>query len=107
MMNDSSSFFFRRPGRLNILQLGTLPLWAEILLAILIKLIVLSALWYAFFSHPQTSHMRLPTQKMEQHLLASADRAFADHLAGSAPAKAEAVANDKTPPALKDRHGTD
>ena len=46
-----------------------LPLWLEIVLVLLIKLIALFILWKAFFSHPQTKHMALPTPAVEQHLL--------------------------------------
>jgi len=46
-----------------------LPLALEIALALLIKLMILTLLWYAFFSTPQTKKMRLPTPQVEQHLL--------------------------------------
>jgi hypothetical protein len=46
-----------------------LPLWLEIALVLLIKLIALFILWKAFFSYPQTKHMALPTPVVEQHLL--------------------------------------
>jgi hypothetical protein len=46
-----------------------LPLWLEIVLVLLIKLTALFILWKAFFSHPQTKHMALPTPAVEQHLL--------------------------------------
>ncbi|WP_295748692.1 cytochrome oxidase putative small subunit CydP [Undibacterium sp.] len=46
-----------------------LPLWLEILVVLLIKLIALYFLRAAFFSQPQTKHMRLPTPTVEQHLL--------------------------------------
>jgi hypothetical protein len=46
-----------------------LPLWLEILVVLLIKLIALYFLRAAFFSQPKTTHMRLPTPMVEQHLL--------------------------------------
>ncbi|AZP14126.1 cytochrome oxidase putative small subunit CydP [Undibacterium parvum] len=46
-----------------------LPLWLEILVVLLIKLIALYFLRAAFFSQPQAKHMRLPTPMVEQHLL--------------------------------------
>lgn len=48
-----------------------LPLWLEITLVLLIKLAALFFLWQAFFSHPQTRHMALPTPAVEQHLLSA------------------------------------
>lgn len=59
-------------GRLSQLGKTTrrgLPLWLEIVLVLLIKLTALFILWKAFFSHPQTKHMALPTPAVEQHLL--------------------------------------
>jgi hypothetical protein len=49
-----------------------LPLWLEILVVLLIKLIALYFLRAAFFSQPKTKHMRLPTPMVEQHLLSPA-----------------------------------
>lgn len=46
-----------------------LPLWLEIALVLLIKVVALFFLWKTFFSHPQTKHMALPTPAVEQHLL--------------------------------------
>lgn len=40
-----------------------------IAIALLVKIALLYGLWYAFFSHPQTKKMRLPTAQVEQHLL--------------------------------------
>ncbi|MFZ6747969.1 cytochrome oxidase putative small subunit CydP [Undibacterium sp. Ren11W] len=38
-------------------------------MVLLLKLLALLFLWKAFFSHPQTKHMRLPTPTVEQHML--------------------------------------
>jgi hypothetical protein len=48
---------------------GTLSYAAAITLALLLKVLLLSLLWKAFFSAPQTKKMRLPTAAVEQHLL--------------------------------------
>lgn len=47
-----------------------LPLALAITLALIVKVLILYGLWYAFFSAPQAKHMRMPTAKVEQHLLA-------------------------------------
>jgi hypothetical protein len=47
---------------------GKLSYAAAIALALLLKLLLLSLLWKAFFSAPQTMKMRLPTAAVEQHL---------------------------------------
>lgn len=39
---------------------------------IAVKCLVLYGLWYAFFSHPQTKHMLLPSDQVERHLFAPA-----------------------------------
>lgn len=52
-------------------RLTRLPLALEIGLALLFKIVIIFALWYAFFSNPQTKHMLLPTDQVEQHLLTS------------------------------------
>ena len=44
----------------------------EIALALLIKIVILTLLWHAFFSSPQTKKMRMPTPQVEQHLLTPA-----------------------------------
>lgn len=62
-------------------RLTRLPLALEIALAVLLKLVILFALWHAFFSRPQATHMLLPTIQVEQHLLAGA----APHTPASAP----------------------
>ena len=46
-----------------------LPLALEIVLVLLIKIVILTLLWHAFFSTPQTKKMRMPTPQVEQHLL--------------------------------------
>ncbi|MES3023419.1 MAG: cytochrome oxidase putative small subunit CydP [Pseudomonadota bacterium] len=46
-----------------------LPLALAITLALVVKVIILSLLWKAFFSSPQTKKMRLPTEQVEQRLL--------------------------------------
>lgn len=51
-------------------RLTRLPLALEIALALLLKIAILTLLWKAFFSHPQTKKMALPTPQVEQHLLA-------------------------------------
>lgn len=33
-----------------------------------VKCLVLYGLWHAFFSHPQTKHMLLPSGQVERHL---------------------------------------
>lgn len=54
-----------RPRRLRGASLAL-----AITLAILVKLLLLFGLWKAFFSQPQAKHMRMPTARVEQHLLA-------------------------------------
>lgn len=39
---------------------------------IAVKCLVLYGLWYAFFSHPQTKHMLLPSDQVERHLFTPA-----------------------------------
>lgn len=53
-----------------------LPLWLEIALVLLIKVVLLFFLWKLFFSHPQTKHMVLPAPVVEQHFLSSKPAAF-------------------------------
>nr|WP_315219008.1 cytochrome oxidase putative small subunit CydP [uncultured Duganella sp.] len=45
------------------------PLALAITLALIVKALILYGLWHAFFSAPQVKHMRMPTAKVEQHLL--------------------------------------
>ncbi|WP_395826309.1 cytochrome oxidase putative small subunit CydP [Collimonas sp.] len=46
-----------------------LPLAVEITLILAIKIALLTLLWKAFFSEPQTKKMRMPTALVEQHFL--------------------------------------
>ncbi len=46
-----------------------LPFALTITLALVLKVILLMALHKAFFSQPQVKKMRMPTEKVEQHLL--------------------------------------
>ena len=51
-------------------QLHGSSLALAIILALIVKALILFGLWKAFFSAPQTKHMRMPTATVEQHLLA-------------------------------------
>ncbi len=46
-----------------------MPLALAITLALLLKGLLLFGLWKAFFSAPQAKHMRMPPERVEQHLL--------------------------------------
>lgn len=48
-----------------------IPLAVTITLTLIVKVIILSMLHKAFFSAPQAKKMRMPTQKVEQHLLST------------------------------------
>jgi hypothetical protein len=48
---------------------GGMPLWLAITLALLLKMILLTLLYRAFFAAPQAKKMRMPTATVEQHLL--------------------------------------
>lgn len=48
-----------------------LPLAVEITLILIVKIALLTVLWKAFFSEPQTKKMRMPTDLVEQHFLSS------------------------------------
>ena len=61
-MRSPLAFLQRRP------QTGW-PLAVELALALALKVLVLWLLWHTFFSAPPTHHMRLPTPRVEQHLL--------------------------------------
>jgi hypothetical protein len=50
-----------RPGRRSLAYM--------ISIALVVKVVLLYALWSLFFSHPQTKKMRLPTAQVESHLL--------------------------------------
>ncbi len=41
----------------------------DITLVLIVKIIVLSLLWYAFFRHPQAPHFRMTMPQVEQRLL--------------------------------------
>jgi len=73
-----------------------LPLALEIVLVLLIKIVILTLLWHAFFSAPQTKKMRLPTPQVEQHLLTPS--------AIAATPSAAAPASSSTPKAHDDTH---
>ena len=72
--------------------LRRLPFAATITLAIVLKLILLFALYKAFFSTPQVKKMRMPTARIEQHLLDTP-------AAATAPAAALASSTMSAPPA--------
>jgi hypothetical protein len=46
-----------------------IPLAVTITLTLIVKVIILTMLHKAFFSAPQVKKMRMPTAKVEQHLL--------------------------------------
>ena len=46
-----------------------IPLWLSITLALVLKVLLLTLLWKAFFAHPQARKMRVPAAQVEQHLL--------------------------------------
>jgi hypothetical protein len=48
-----------------------IPLAVAITTALIVKVIILFMLHKAFFSAPQVKKMRMPTEKVEQHLLSS------------------------------------
>lgn len=49
--------------------LHRMPLALAITLALIVKVILLTMLHKAFFSAPQVKKMRMPTARVEQHLL--------------------------------------
>ncbi len=51
----------------------------EITLALVLKLLLLGLIWWAFFSAPATRHMRLDPDRVQQHLLQSTSLADAPH----------------------------
>ena len=65
-------------------RLHGLPLAATITVALVVKVIILYLLHAAFFSAPPVKKMRMPTAKVEQHLL-------------GAPVTASAPAREPTP----------
>lgn len=42
-----------------------------ITVALIVKMVILALLWKVFFSTPQTKHMLLPAEQVEQHLFAA------------------------------------
>jgi len=50
-------------------RLHGMPLAVTITLTLIVKVILLTMLHKAFFSAPQVKKMRMPTAKVEQHLL--------------------------------------
>ncbi len=80
-----------------------LPLWAEITLVLLVKVAILTLLWNAFFSKPQTKHMRLPTEKVEQQLLSKTDSNNSKELPGSAAQHKYKLENQ---PELREKNGS-
>ncbi|MCH8618452.1 cytochrome oxidase putative small subunit CydP [Undibacterium sp. TS12] len=74
-----------------------LPLWMEIVLVLIVKVAILTLLWHAFFSRPQTKHMRLPADRLEQHLLGAGSHSS---LAG------QRIEARKNQPELKDSHAS-
>ena len=66
----------RRPTRQGaesdmLRRLHRMPLGLTITLALVVKVLILFMLHKAFFSAPQVKKMRMPTEKVEQHLLRS------------------------------------
>jgi hypothetical protein len=41
----------------------------EILLILLVKAELLYGIWWAWFSAPEARHMRMPTERVQQHLI--------------------------------------
>jgi hypothetical protein len=61
-------------------RLTRLPLAVEITVILVVKIALLTVLWKAFFSEPQTKKMRMPTNLVEQHLLSPPSAAIPSHL---------------------------
>lgn len=66
------SWLFRIHRLSHLPRLTQLPLGAEIALILLVKIAILTVLAKTFFSEPQAKKMRMPTEQVEQHLLAPA-----------------------------------
>ncbi len=66
------SWLFRIHRLSRLPRLTQLPLGAEIALILLVKIAILTVLAKTFFSEPQAKKMRMPTEQVEQHLLAPA-----------------------------------
>ena len=72
-------------------RLHGLPLAATITVALVVKVIILYLLHAAFFSAPPVKKMRMPTAKVEQHLLGAPVTASAPaHVSTPAPTPAPA-----------------
>ena len=65
------SWLFRAHRLSRLPRLTQLPLGAEIALILVVKIALLTVLAKTFFSEPQAKKMRMPTEQVEQHLLAS------------------------------------
>jgi type II secretory pathway component PulM len=55
------------------------PLAREITLALVLKLLLLGLIWWAFFSEPAARHMRLDPDRVQQQLLQSTSITDAPH----------------------------
>ena len=51
----------------------------EISLVLVVKLLLLGLIWWAFFSAPAAPHLRLDPDRVQQHLLQSAPTTDAPH----------------------------
>ena len=51
----------------------------EITLVLVLKLLLLGLIWWAFFSEPAARHMRLDPDRVQQHLLQSTSTTDAPH----------------------------
>lgn len=71
------SWLFRLHRLSRLPRLSQLPLGVEIALILLVKIAILTVLAKTFFSEPQAKKMRMPTEQVEQHLLAPAPLATA------------------------------
>ena len=49
------------------------PLGRDIAVILVVKFAALGVLWWAFFSHPTATHMRVESSRIEARLLAPAD----------------------------------
>jgi len=77
------SWLFRIHRLSHLPRLTQLPLGAEIALILLVKIAILTVLAKTFFSEPQAKKMRMPTEQVEQHLLAPATATAATITAGA------------------------
>jgi hypothetical protein len=51
--------------------LSRYPLWLEIGIALVLKVVLLYAIHQSFFFHPQAVNMQVPLPKIEQHLMSA------------------------------------